>query len=105
MIATDKTETITLVPYGCTELRLTVFPEVHADDIPDESLLVNPDFEMVDAETYNAGGSEKKKWVPYGWSVQGQLNGESYGINSDAQNPHGDNICWFRMLQIGRAHV
>lgn len=102
VIATDKTETITLVPYGCTELRLTVFPEVHADDIPDESLLVNPDFEMVDAETYNAGGSEKKKWVPYGWSVQGQLNGESYGINSDAQNPHGDNICWFRMLPFSQ---
>ena len=22
----------------------------------------------------------------------------SYGINSDALNPHGDNICWFRLL-------
>lgn len=26
VIATDKTETIELVPYGCSELRLTVFP-------------------------------------------------------------------------------
>ncbi len=98
--ATVETETIQLVPYGCTELRLTVFPQTSADDIPSETLLVNPDFEMTDAETYNAGGTEHKTWIPYGWSVQGDISssGVSYGINSDAQNPHGDNICWFRLL-------
>ena len=98
IVATDQTETISLVPYGCTELRLTVFPEASENDIPGESLLVNPDFEMLDADNYNAGGTEHKTWVPYGWSVQGQINGVSYGINSDAKNPHGDNICWFRLL-------
>lgn len=97
-VALPETETIQLVPYGCTELRLTVFPEASESDIIDEGLLINPDFEKVDANTYNAGGSEHKTWVPYGWSTQGQLNGVSYGINSDAQNPHGDNICWFRLL-------
>ena len=28
VVATDTVETVTLVPYGCTELRLTVFPVV-----------------------------------------------------------------------------
>lgn len=98
VIATENTENITLVPYGCTELRLTVFPEATVSDIPEETLIVNPDFEKLDANTYNAGGVEHKTWVPYGWNVQGQINGVSYGINNDALNHHGDNVCWFRLL-------
>lgn len=98
LVALDQTETISLIPYGCTELRLTVFPEATENDIPEPSLMVNPDFEMVDANNYNAGGTEHKTYVPYGWNVQGQINGVSYGINSDSKNHHGDNVCWFRML-------
>ena len=30
VVATDTVETVTLVPYGCTELRLTVFPVVQS---------------------------------------------------------------------------
>ena len=100
LIAKDETQTIDLVPYGCTELRLTVFPVVPAEKEEDLTslLLVNPSFEMLDAETYNAGGVERKTQVPYGWKTTGTLNGVSYGINNDATTRFGDNICWFRLL-------
>ena len=104
LIATDKTETIDLVPYGCTELRLTVFPIVPAvkEENLTSRLLVNPSFEMLDENTYNAGGTEHKTYVPYGWQTSGKLNGVSYGINNDATTRHGDNICWFRLLPFSK---
>ncbi|MCF0197572.1 MAG: glycoside hydrolase family 127 protein, partial [Bacteroidaceae bacterium] len=100
-LATAKTRSIQLVPYGCTELRLTVFPLTSEEDIPassSESMLTNPDFELLSVSTYNSGGTERKTAVPYGWRTQGTLNGVSYGINHDANNLHGENVCWFRLL-------
>ena len=104
LIAKDETATIRLVPYGCTELRLTVFPVVPAEKEEDltDRLLVNPSFEMLDAETYNAGGVERKTQVPYGWQTSGTINGVSYGINNDATTKFGDNICWFRLLPFAK---
>ena len=32
--------------------------------------------------------------VPYGWTISGTLKGNSYGINQDAANIHGRNVCW-----------
>ena len=60
-----------------------------------DSLLVNPDFELTDATHVNHGGIEKKGYKPYGWSIQGTLNGSSYGINHDAANHYGENVLWF----------
>lgn len=96
----SQTETISLVPYGCTELRLTVFPVPQniAGYTLTDSLLVNPDFEQLNATEYNYCGEERKTFIPYGWKVRGTINGQSYGINRDASNLHGENVCWFRLL-------
>lgn len=34
-LLSDQTQYLTLIPYGCTELRLTVFPDVNAGPLPD----------------------------------------------------------------------
>lgn len=89
-------QTIRLVPYGSTELRLTVFPQITEGEKPlEERVMTNPDFELTAANTYNRGGNEKKTWLPYGWKVRGAVSGSSYGINKDACNHHGDNVCWY----------
>ena len=91
---------ISLVPYGAAKLRLTVFPDARRTERKTltDSLLVNPDFELTSALQVNRGGQEKKTYLPYGWSVQGTLSGNSYGINHDAANHHGENVCWYRTL-------
>lgn len=100
-LAKSAVRTITLVPYGCTELRLTVFPLTSEADIPataSASMLTNPDFELTAANTYNTGGVERLNTIPYGWKTQGSFSGPSYGINHDANNIHGENVCWFRLV-------
>ena len=91
---------INLVPYGAAKLRVTVFPDAMRKNHKTltDSLLVNPDFEQTSAATVNHGGIEKKTFKPYGWSVRGTLYGSSYGINHDAANHYGENVCWYRTL-------
>lgn len=87
---------IRLIPYGCTELRVTVFPTLpNGDTTLTDKLLTNADFELTSATAFNHGGIEKKTWQPYGWKVRGTLSGNSYGINKDAANHHGENVCWY----------
>lgn len=57
------------------------------------SLLVNPDFEYDAAGNLNYTG-ETSRGIPMGWTSKGTLNGNSYGINNDAANYHGSNVCW-----------
>lgn len=88
---------IRLVPYGAAKLRLTVFPDAlrqQATSLTD-ALLVNPDFELLAENKPNYGGVEQKTMKPYGWSVRGTLSGNSYGINHDAINHYGENVCWY----------
>ena len=94
--ATGK-RSINLVPYGTAKLRVTVFPDAlrKGKKALTDSLLVNPDFELTSATQVNHGGIEKKTYTPYGWSVQGTLTGNSYGINHDAANHYGENVCWW----------
>lgn len=62
-------------------------------------LMVNPDFEL-----YKSGNSVLKntsgairRGIPYGWSSNGTLQGNSYGINKDASIREDDgNLCWIK---------
>ena len=66
-----------------------------------DQLLVNPDFEL-----YKAGSSVQKnptggiqRGVPYGWTLEGTMSGNSYGIsNSDGSINWNDggSVCWFK---------
>lgn len=57
-----------------------------------DQLLVNADFEMGSDGKINENGIVRG--VPYGWTISGTLKGNSYGINQDAANIHGRNVCW-----------
>lgn len=62
-------------------------------DIPEETVIVNANFEKIDETTVNDGST--KRGYPYGWEHQGELAGNSYGINNDAVNYSGNNVSWF----------
>ena len=100
IVFSGSQRSIKLVPYGAAKLRVTVFPDAlrKGKKTLTDSLLINPDFELTSATQVNHGGIEKKSYRPYGWSVQGTLNGNSYGINHDAMNHYGENVCWYRTL-------
>ena len=65
-------------------------------------LLVNPDFELYKTssgtiQTNPTGGLQRG--VPYGWTLEGTMSGNSYGIsNSDGSLNWNDggSICWFK---------
>lgn len=73
-------------------------------DTPDEEnlaeqLMVNPDFEL-----YKSGNSVLRntsgaiqRGIPYGWTANGTLKGNSYGISKDASIREDDgNLCWIK---------
>ena len=64
-------------------------------------LLVNPDFELYKSGssvlTNPTGGIQRG--VPYGWTLEGTMSGNSYGIsNSDGSINYneGGSVCWFK---------
>ena len=56
------------------------------------ALIVNPDFEYKSAGVLTDGTTFRG--IPYGWSSNGTLIGNSFGINSDTSNYSGSNLCW-----------
>ena len=56
------------------------------------TLIVNPDFEYKSAGVLNDGTTFRG--IPYGWSSNGTLIGNSFGINSYASNYSGSNLFW-----------
>jgi len=73
-------------------------------DAPEEEnlapkLMVNPDFEQYKSGSSvltNTDGSIRRG-VPYGWTLKGTLNGNSYGINKDESIKGDDsNLCWIK---------
>ena len=79
-----------------------VYRRTDAEDLTlTNQLLVNPDFELYktdnSVQTNPTGGIQRG--VPYGWTLEGTMNGNSYGIsNSDGSINYNDggSICWFK---------
>ena len=79
-----------------------VYRRMDSEDLDlTNQLLVNPDFELyqkgTSVLTNPTGGTQRG--VPYGWTLVGKMNGDSYGIsNSDGSINwnEGGSICWFK---------
>lgn len=56
-------------------------------------LLVNADFEYDTDGNHNSSG-QTVRGIPYGWISSGTLKGNSFGVNNDGKNFHGNNLCW-----------
>jgi len=62
------------------------------------SYIVNPSFEYKSATEINDGSTHRG--TPYGWKDTGGMKGNSFGINNDAGNLAGNNICWYYSLPM-----
>lgn len=79
-----------------------VYRRTNAEDLElTKELLVNPDFELYkngsSIMTNPVGGLQRG--VPYGWTLEGTMSGNSYGIsNSDGSINYNDggSVCWFK---------
>jgi hypothetical protein len=63
-------------------------------------LITNPDFEItqgmrLDGSVYRGD--------PFGWTRKGTLNGQSWGVNADAANYHGNYVCWYNSTPMPTA--
>jgi hypothetical protein len=56
--------------------------------------IINPSFEYKPDGTPNDGSTVRG--TPYGWRDTGGIKGDSYGINSDANEKDGLNVCWYQ---------
>ncbi|MBQ9190267.1 MAG: glycosyl hydrolase 115 family protein [Bacteroidaceae bacterium] len=107
----DATTTYTAKEAGKVRLRVALMdPGVVVSDVRvslpvsvdlslTERLIQNYDFELNHDCVENAQGNIGRG-VPCGWNQKGVLkkgsNGlDSYGVNQDATNYHGGNVCWF----------
>ena len=70
------------------------FSTTNSNNEPDEThLIVNPSFEYKSENELNDGTTFKG--TPYGW-FNTTFTGDSYGINSDAKEKDGNNVCWYQ---------
>ena len=96
----DKTVKVrvALMDPGVVISDIEVTQPVKEDLALTEELIANYDFEYRHDGTVNPVGNIERG-IPAGWLSKGELkkgaNGlDSYGINQDALNFHGDNVCW-----------
>ncbi|MBQ9669145.1 MAG: glycosyl hydrolase 115 family protein [Prevotella sp.] len=99
--AEDKTVRLraSLLDPGIVVSDVYVALPVVEDNALTEQLIENYDFEYNHDCELNAVGNIGRG-VPCGWNQKGELkkgsNGlDSYGVNQDAANVHGTNVCWF----------
>lgn len=83
---------IALLDPGLALSELTV---QEPEDTFTDQYIQNADFEYKADGVLNSGGTTVRG-VPYGWQTNTVPTGNSYGINNDCKNRHGDNVCWFR---------
>ncbi len=74
------------------------YPADNSTSLTDK-LLINPDFEYDSTGTLNTDG-DTQRGVPYGWNIVGNLAGNSFGINNDAKNYNGNNLCWMNSFPM-----
>lgn len=77
---------------------MVLVPGIQAQTDITDQYLTNPDFEYAEegllwADKYPDGGPERGD--PYGWSRNGELIGNSYGINADGMNYTNKALCWY----------
>lgn len=68
-----------------------------SSESPYTEYMTNPNFEYKSAGVLNDGSVVRG--TPYGWSQTGTVPGNSYGINNDASNYDGKNMCWYNVNQ------
>ncbi|MFC0877254.1 glycosyl hydrolase 115 family protein [Saccharicrinis sp. FJH2] len=70
---------------------------VTISESPYTAYLKNPGFEYKSAGVLNDGSVVRG--TPYAWSQTGYVPGNSFGINNDATNFEGANMCWYNVNQ------
>ncbi|UKK50690.1 glycosyl hydrolase 115 family protein [Prevotella sp. E13-17] len=102
----DKTVKVrvSLLDPGVVVSDIYVTLPVVEDNTLTESLIENYDFEYNRDCQLNAAGNIGRG-VPCGWNQKGTLkkgaNGlDSFGVNQDATNYHGNNVCWFNSVPM-----
>jgi hypothetical protein len=103
---TDKTIKVRayVLDPGIVVSDVCVTLPVVEDNALTEQLIENYDFEYNHDCQLNAVGNIGRG-VPCGWTQKGELkkgaNGlDSYGVNQDATNLHGTNVCWFNSVPM-----
>ncbi|MDR1809370.1 MAG: glycosyl hydrolase 115 family protein [Prevotella sp.] len=71
--------------------------EYRRNVIRSTSYIVNPDFEITDGMRQDGA---VYRGDPYGWTRTGSLNGQSWGVNNDGGNYHGQYLCWYYSLPM-----
>jgi hypothetical protein len=70
----------------------TAIAEYRRNVIKATSYITNPDFE--DTQGLRQDGTSWRGDPP-GWTRNGELGGQSWGINADGGNYHGQYLCWY----------
>ena len=83
---------LALMDPGIAVCGISIETEETGDDLTE--LITNADFEYKSA-TEKVGKGGLFRGIPYGWTLNCTFPGNSYGINTDAQNYHGDTHVWF----------
>jgi len=95
---------VSLLDPGVVVSDIRVTMPVVEDLTLTEQLIENYDFEYNHDGVLNAVGNIGRG-IPAGWQSEGELkkgsNGlDSYGVNQDATNYHGNNVCWINSVPM-----
>ncbi|MDR1336129.1 MAG: glycosyl hydrolase 115 family protein, partial [Tannerella sp.] len=74
------------------EVLNAAIAEYRRNAVKSTSYIVNSDFE--DTQGMRQDGLSWRG-DPYGWTRTGTLGGQSWGVNADAGNIHGEKACWY----------
>ena len=89
---------VSMMDPGVVVSEIRVSTETEEDLTLTKQVIKNYDFEL-DATGHENPVGTTSRGIPAGWQSKGELkpgsNGlNSYGVNQDATNIHGNNVCW-----------